>query len=123
MAPSRNDFFSDAEQLVERPRREAGQIQRDEGETQLAAEFQDGAANLGLDGAGQSVGFELQARALAVPARAHLAETEGAHPVFKPIDLVQALGRDLGAVGKARRKAGRSEERRVGKECKSRWAP
>ncbi len=64
-------------------------------------------AGLGLDRAREGGSFQLQPRDLAMPARAHLAETESAKTVFEPVDLVQTLGRDLGAVGKARRQAGK----------------
>ena len=37
--------------------------------------------------------------------------------------MLQIEGDDIGAIPNARRHVGRSEERRVGKECRSRWSP
>ena len=42
-------------------------------------------------------------------------------PALRGVDLVVEAGETLSVVGA--NGAGRSEERRVGKECRSRWSP
>jgi len=43
--------------------------------------------------------------------------------VVNPAEVEMLQDLILAAVGEAKRKAQRSEERRVGKECRSRWSP
>src|SRR5581483_8830304 len=56
--------------------------------------------------AAELVRLQLEARHRLVEAHPQLAETERVERLLEAVDPLEALGRDLGAVGKARRETG-----------------
>ena len=93
------------EDLVERARAEAAEIERDVGEAELLAERDDPVAHPGGDDPRQVVGVELEPGDRVVEPDADLAEPEVAQAILERVDAAQPLGRDLRAVREPRRQA------------------